>query len=474
MSRPAPGPALVAARFPWHRRLSPDRLRRLSPAPPARGAWGDAALYGASALLAAVAAHADYIPLQRQWARLAVGPYAAATAAAVLLAVRWHRRPARRPLRVRTVLALAVLVGSALVPLSLEVGWRARHGDAFHAQSEVLLMEQGAQALADGVNPYGVAHQGGALAGYPSGVQEHIPYLPGVFAFGLPRALLGPRLLTDARVGITLVSLTAALLALVLVGGSGARRLRAATVLLALPTGARYLTGGGHDVAVVALLVLALVLAYRRRPVAAGVVIGLAAAVKLTAWLPLPFLALAARDRNGHRATGHFLAAAALVAGPVVAPFAVWNTPRLLDSVLLYPLSLAEQPTSARGPTLGRLLVAPFLHAKGIIAATLAAIVVGVSALLLVRRPAAHPQAAAEQASVVFTLVILLATAGRPGYLIYPLNLLVWSRLAGPTSSRHRPAGGVSGARRRWRSGRRPGRRRPATQTIEPARPSRR
>jgi hypothetical protein len=462
MSRPAPHMARVAAHCAWHRRLSPARLRRLSPVP-AQGVWWDAALYGASALFAAVAAHADYIPLQRQWARLAVGPYAAATAAAVLLALRWRRRPASRPLRARTVLALAVLVAAALVPLSLEVGWRARHGDAFHAQSEVLLIEQGTQTLLAGVNPYAVSHHGGPLAGYPSGVQGHIPYLPGVFAFGLARALLGPGLLTDARVGITLVSLTAALLALVLIGGSGAWRLRAVTVLLALPTGARYLTGGGHDVAVVALLLLALVLAHRRRPVAAGTVIGLAAAIKLTAWLPLPFLALAVRDHHDRHATGRFLAAAAMVAGCVVAPFAVWDAPRLLDSVLLYPLGLAEQPTIARGPTLGRLLAAPFPHAKGVIAATLGAIVVIVGVLLLARRTPTRVRTAAGQAAIVFTLVILLATAGRPGYLIYPLNLLVWSRLAG-LDDQPTPAGRASAElRRRWRSGRRPRRCRPAT-----------
>jgi Glycosyltransferase family 87 len=445
MSRPGPSLARVVARCGWYRRLGAARLRRLSPAPPTRTAWWDATLYGASALLAAVAAYGDYIPLQRQWARLAVGPYAATAAAAALLAVRWRRRPIPRPLRARTALALAVLVGAALVPLSLEVSWRVRHGDAFHAQSEVLLIEQGAQALVAGVNPYGVAHRGGALAGYPPAVQEHIPYLPGVFAFGLPRALLGPGLLTDARVGITLVSLTAALLALLLVGGPGAGRLRALTVLLVLPTGARYLTGGGHDVAVVALLLLALVLEHRRRPVAAGVVIGLAAAVKLTAWLPLPFLALAARDRHGRRATGRFLTAAAVVVGVVVAPFAVRDASRLLESVLLYPLGLAEQPTSARGPTLGRLLAASLPDAKGVIAAVLAAIVVGVGALLLVRRPAAHPQAAAEQASVVFTLTVLLATAGRPGYLVYPLNLLVWSRLVAP-DDQPAPAGRAASA----------------------------
>jgi hypothetical protein len=207
-----------------------------------------------------------------------------------------------------------------------------------------------------------------------------------------------------------------ALLASALLGGSGSERLRALTVLLALPTGARYLTGGGDDIAVLALLLLAVALEHRRRPVAAGAVIGLAAAIKLTAWLPLPFLALAARDHRGRRASGRFLAA-------------------------------------------------PVPHAKGILAAALAAIVVAVGALLLLRRPAAHPRAAAEQASLVFTLTVLLATAGRPGYLIYPLNLLVWSRLLGPDDDRPAaPVGGVSGARRRWRrSGCRPGRPRRAT-----------
>lgn len=426
-----PGGARVGAR-------GAGRLRfRLAPPgnpltdPPPQAARWDAVLYGASALLAAVAAHADYIPLQRQWARLAVGPYAAAAAVAALLAVHWRRRPARWSLRARTVLALAVLVGAALVPVSLEVGWRARHGDAFHAQSEVLLIEQGAQSLVHGVNPYAVSHQGGPLAGYPPGVQEHIPYLPGVFAFGLARALWGPRLLTDARVGITLVSLIAALLALWLVGGSATRRLWAFLVLLALPTGARYLTGGGDDVAVVALLLLALVLAHRRRPVAAGVVIGLAATVKLTAWLPLPFLALAARDRNGRPAAGRLLGTAGAVVASVVAPFAVWNAPKLLDSVLLYPLGLARQPTIARGPTLGRLLAAPFPHGRNVVAVVLAGIVVGVGVLLLVRWTPTSVRIAAVQAAIVFTLVILFATAGRPGYLIYPINLLLWSGLLG-------------------------------------------
>jgi hypothetical protein len=139
-----------------------------------------------------------------------------------------------------------------------------------------------------------------------------------------------------------------------------------------------------------------------------------------------------------------------MVVGCVVVPFAVWNAPRLLESVLLYPLGLAEQPTSASGPTLGRLLASSLPHAKGVLAVALAGIVVAVGALLLVRRPAGHPRAAAEQASMVFALTVVLATAGRPGYLIYSLNLLVWSRLVGlegqPAAAGRAPSAAPAGA----------------------------
>jgi len=396
-----------------------------------RAAWWDTALYGASAVVAALAARFDYIPLQRTWGRLALGPYAVAAVLAALLALRWRRRPAGRPLRARTLLAVAVLIGAMAVPLGLEVAWRAHDGDRLHVQSEIFLAEQGSRVLFHGGDPYRTAYHYGLLRTYPPGVWEHIPYLPAVFAFGLPRAVLGAGAgpLTDARLGFTAVSVAVALLALALSGATGERRLRMLMVLLVLPTGARYLTGGGDDVAVLALLLLAVVLEHRGRPVAGGLVAGLAAAIKQTAWLPLPFLALAARDTAGRRATGRFLAAVGSVVVPVVAPFAVWDLHRLVDSVVLYPLGLSNQPTIARGPTLGRLLAAPFAHAKGVVAAVLAVVVVVVALLLLLRWTPGGVRAACWQAGVVFALAVMLATAGRPGYLIYPVNLLAWSRL---------------------------------------------
>jgi Glycosyltransferase family 87 len=293
-------------------------------------------------------------------------------------------------------------------------------------QSEVFLIEQGARALLHGHDPYSLSYGYGMLRTYPAGVWRHIPYLPGIFTFGLPRALLGAGPLTDARVGFTVVSVAAALAALKLSGASGERRLM---VLLILPTGARYLVGGGDDVAVLALLLLAVVLEQRGRPVAAGLVAGLAGTIKQTAWLALPFLALAATDRAGRRAGWRYLAAVGAVVIPVVAPFAIWDPRALVRSVVLYPLGLASDPTIARGLTLGQLLAGPFPHAKGAIAVLLAGGLAAAGVLLAVKRPPSSVAMAAQYAGVLLTVAVVLAPAGRLGYLIYPVNLLVWSRL---------------------------------------------
>jgi Glycosyltransferase family 87 len=394
-----------------------------------RGARWDAALYAAAAVVAALSAQLDAIPVQRQWARLALVPYAAGALVALALALRWRHRPPRRPLAARTGLAVAVLLGALVVPLALEVGWRAELGDRGHVQSEVFLTEQGARELVGGSDPYSASYGYGMLRTYPPGVWQHIPYLPGIFAFGLPRALLGAGPLTDARLGFTLISMIAALVALRIGALSGEARLRVLLVLLILPTGARYLVGGGDDVAVLALLLLAVVLERRRLPVAAGLVAGLAAVIKQTAWPALPFLALAARDRDGRPAGWRYLAAVAAVVVPVVAPFAAWDAGALVRSVVLFPLGLGSEPTIARGFTLGQLLDGVVPGGKTAIAVVLAVALLAAGVVLAVRRPPASVAAALRSAGALLAVAVALAPAGRLGYLIYPVNLLVWSGL---------------------------------------------
>jgi hypothetical protein len=123
----------------------------------------DAVLYGAAAGVAALSARLDHIPLQRQWARLALWPYAAAAFVALLLALRGRARSTRTPPAARAALAVAVLLAVLVVPLALEIAWRANHGDPRHVQSEIFLTEQGARALLHGRDPYSITYDYGLL-----------------------------------------------------------------------------------------------------------------------------------------------------------------------------------------------------------------------------------------------------------------------------------------------------------------------
>jgi Glycosyltransferase family 87 len=385
----------------------------------------DAALYAAGAAVAGAAALSDRIPLQRDWGRMALVPYAVGAIAALALA----RASPGVAIRARVGLAAAVLVGAAFLPMALEVWWRARDEFAGHVQSETLVTEESAVALLGGHNPYAASFASGPLGAWPSGTAEHVPYLPGMFAFGLPRAVAADVWLTDARLAFAVGSVTALAVALWLARPPPARGLTALLVVLALPTGARYMVGGGDDVTVLSMMLLSLVFLHRKRPAAAGLAAGLAAAIKQTAWPLLPFLILAARDREGRRASGRTLAAASAVMLPLIVPFVVWNPTAFVRDVVLFPLGLARQPTLAASPTLGSLLADALSLPKGIVAGALLLIVLLVAGYLAFLRPPTDARGAAERTALVMVLAIMLATAGRFGYLLYPIGLLAWARL---------------------------------------------
>ena len=385
----------------------------------------DAALYATGAAVAAAVALSDRIPLQRDWGRMAIVPYVVGGIAALALA----RASTGAATRARVGLAAAVFVGAAFLPMALEVWWRARDGFADHVQSETLVTEESAVALLGGHDPYAASFASGPLGSWPPGTAEHVPYLPGMFAFGLPRVVAGDIWLADARLWFAVVSVTALAVALWLARPPPARGLTALLVVLALPTGARYMAGGGDDVTVLSMMLLSLVLLHRKEPAAAGLAAGPAAAIKQTAWPLLPFLILAARDREGGRASGRTLAAASAVMLPLIAPFVVWNPATFVRDVVLFPLGLARQPTLAASPTLGSLLAEAVALPKGVVAGALLLIVLLVAGYLAFLRPPTDARGAAERTALVMLLAILLATAGRFGYLLYPIGLFAWARL---------------------------------------------
>ena len=385
----------------------------------------DAILYAASALFALVTILAAAIPQYRGWGRMAAIPYAAAAAVALALAL----APALRSsgTRVRMWLAIAVLIGAALIPMAVEAALRSDQGMGLHAQSEVIVTEEAAKALLDGRDPYATTYLRGPLAARPVATKTHFPYLPAMIAFGLPRALDGRSPVGDARVWFALATLGAAAAALLPRRRTAMEpndRLLAFQVLAVLPTGALLMATGGDDLPVLALMLLALVLADAERPAGAGVALGVAAALKPTSWALIPFL-LVAIPRE--RARGRAGAALAAVFVPLVVPFALWNPAAFVEDAIRFPLGLGTAKSAAGTPTLGSALIGALPGAKVPLTLLFGAVVAAVALVLLIRRPPASAGEAARAAAIVFAVAVLLAPSARAGYLVYPVDLFVWS-----------------------------------------------
>jgi uncharacterized membrane protein len=245
-------------------------------------------------------------------------------------------------------------------------------------------------------------------------------------AFGVPRALDGRSPASDARVVFAVVTLgvaAAAVLGRRRVPLPGHRRLLAFQVLAVLPTGALLMATGGDDLPVAALMLLALVLVRDDRPIASGLSLGAAMALKQTAWLLAPFLIVAA---HGREARTRMLGAMAAVVVPVVVPFVVWNPAAFVEDAIRFPLGLGAQRSAAGTPTLGSALIDAFPGARTALVATFVAIVVAAAtAAITLWRPRSAAGAAAA-AGVVFGVALMLAPSARLGYVIYPIDLLVW------------------------------------------------
>ena len=199
-----------------------------------------------------------------------------------------------------------------------------------------------------------------------------------------------------------------------------------------LPTAALPLATGGDDLPVAALLLLGLVLLQRRRPLWAGVALGVAASMKITAW-PLAALAfLVARDKNGHRGRRPSLAVVAGIVGvmiPAVLPTATENISAFIENVVRFPLGLAGVQSPAASPLIGHLVVSLFPGIHRVFTVAVAAVGLAVLGYVLVKRRPTTPAALSRLVGWVMTVAILLAPATRVGYLLYPVDFFVWAWL---------------------------------------------
>ncbi|UZI33579.1 glycosyltransferase 87 family protein [Streptomyces sp. VB1] len=302
----------------------------------------------------------------------------------------------------------------------------------------------------------------------PAVPEDFNPYLPGMAVFGIPEAVAGPGPFTDPRLWMGAAFLGAFALAL----PAGARR-KAPRWLAACPLVALPLAVGGVDLPVAGLMCLGLAGAGRGRPGRAGLALGLAAALKWTAWPAVPvalaLLATASRDgrrshagfeddgrrshagfeddgRRGSRAALRCGLAALLTAAGLVLPAALRDPGAFRTHVVDFPLGLTGAVSSAASPFPGHLLAAQVPGGR-----TLALLLLGVSALLLAGSLIVRPPATASAAAVRLALGLLLAIAFMPasrfGYLVHPLVLAAWALAQQPPVRPHRIRERVRAAR---------------------------
>ena len=339
----------------------------------------------------------------RAWAVWAVAGYTAA----LLLS---RRRGAGR------AAALAASAAGAVAGPVIWLAWRAPPTPDVRvvARSAVLLLQHGTPYLS---------------AGHLASPVAYDPYLPGMTVFGLPGAFDLEGVAGDPRIWLCVVTCLLLVLALRVAGRPGAVYwgvFAVASPLLAFP-----LAAGVTDPPVLALICLTLALLSRSPgwPVwPAAVTLGVACAMKATAWPALPVLAAMLAVRDGARTAVYFAtrtAAAALGLTVLLAPAVAASPAALVQNTVLFPLGLTRVRTPAASPLPGHLLAT--LGPAGRLAAISLLLAAGlaVAASLLIRPPA-DPPAAARRLAVALTLLFTLSPATRFGYFIYPIGLLGW------------------------------------------------
>ncbi|MGH3732890.1 MAG: glycosyltransferase 87 family protein [Acidimicrobiales bacterium] len=381
---------------------------------------GDGLLYLSAAAFAIVLAERSTQPAQWQWGYLAFGPYVLVALVAFILA----RRVVRREHLARLVLLVLVAIGTVAIPLGLEAHWR-------HAQPEVGVITRAGDLLSKGQDPYqSYAHDGhvvNQINGLPA-FESFFPYFPLMGVFGLPSAVTHKGTgLTDARIIMALISMIVSGWALALLRLTREQKMRVAQVLIALPTGALFFATGGDDMPILALLLLAVAALQRRQTNLAGISLGFAAAMKLTAWPMAAGALLVARSPQGRSRWKQVLAWIAAIVVVTTVPFAVRAPVAFMSNVFAFPLGLSGVSSPAASALPGHILTT-WLPALGHVLAPVAFLIGGYFATKYIRRhwPLTLSQMLGLLAVAMLGL-ICVASATRVGYVIYPLNLWLWS-----------------------------------------------
>ena len=366
--------------------------------------------------LAVDTGHAD-----RTWAIWAAAGYGLTT---VIL---WLTRHKNVPLIFPLLVSLAGALAAPVTWLASRVAPTA----------EVKVISESAYLLLHHGTPY-------LGAGQLDSVLSYNPYLPVMALFGMPRALGATGLFGDPRVWLTAVSIALIFAAFSVAAPhrhcDGCRHgvLLSTVFIAASPVIAFPLAVGITDPPVIALMFLTLALIARPSGlIRAAAALGVACAMKATAWPAVPVFTAMLAARDGAKKAWRFAAATIVIAiglTVLLDPTGLANPYSFLQNTVLFPLGLTKQKTPAASPLPGHLLadtgMAGHWAAVGLLAVAGVAFVVW-----LIARPPRDTRAAAWRLAVGLTAMFTLAPATRWGYFVYPIGLVGWLLLTRPPAA---------------------------------------
>jgi hypothetical protein len=177
------------------------------------------------------------------------------------------------------------------------------------------------------------------------------------------------------------------------------------------------------------LLLLAVILSRKRKPMAAGLAAGAAVIMKLTAW-PLALLLLfVQRDDENHQAWQPYLISIASIFVPVLSIAAAVNPQALIVNELLFPLGLTKVKSPAQSPLLGQAIFSMLPGYRLEVVAFLVFIGALLSVLVYLKWRPRGLGATIGFGAFILTLATILAPATRFGYLLYPCNFVLWASI---------------------------------------------
>ena len=385
----------------------------------------DAVLYFGAGVFALLMGLTSSEPAQWHWGYISVTGYFLA-ALILLIASRWSDS-----FSLRKIILTCLVIGVVVIPLSLETHWRQNNGGHGYAQPEVSVIERSANNVVKGTDPYTVDVKNGkvlnSIRGLPT-YESFFPYFPLMSVFGLPDAITHKFYgLTDARIVMSLLTIAIGLIALRLFRAKREQKIRLAQVLIALPTGALFLATGGDDMPILALMLLGVVALQRKQIYVSAVSIGIASAMKLTAWPMALGALLTLRSEQYKEKWKQFVSLVVLIVVAAILPFAIKAPHAFFANVFAFPLGLSGVTSPAASALPGHILTSWWHPFKHILPAGTFLIGGYFAAKYLKTHWPLTLSKMLTLLSACFFVLMCVSSTTRFGYVIYPLNFALWS-----------------------------------------------